>query len=449
MKQTYINQLKGHIGESVTLKGWLYNKRSSGKLVFLQFRDGTGIVQCVVFKPNDEALYDLADSIGQESSIIVTGTVKEDTRSTLGVEVDVTGLEVLQNVHDYPITPKEHGTEFLMDNRHLWIRSKKQYAVLKIRHTVIKAVRDFFDDGGFTLADTPIFTPAACEGTTTLFEVDYFGDEKAYLTQSGQLYNEATAAAFGKSYAFGPTFRAEKSKTRRHLTEFWMVEPEVAYASYEDMMDLGEAMILKVVERVLTDRQEELKTLERDTTVLEAINSPFPRLHYDDAVKMLQDRGRPAREFSTGDQEETHADETSAFQWGGDFGAPDETYLSSQFGKPVFVHHFPAAIKGFYFEVDKDRPECALGIDLLAPEGYGEIIGGGERAANLDYLIEQLKHHGLDQATFEWYLDLRRYGSVPHAGFGMGIERCTAWMAGIEHVRETIPFPRMLYRLRP
>ncbi|MGE3465438.1 MAG: asparagine--tRNA ligase [Pyrinomonadaceae bacterium] len=453
MAQTYINHLQDHIGESVTLKGWLYNKRSSGKLVFLQLRDGTGIVQGVVFKPNDEALYDLADSLGQESSIIVTGTVKEDKRSSLGVELDVTGLEVVQNTRDYPITPKEHGTEFLMDNRHLWIRSKKQHAVLKIRHTVIKAVRDFFDNDGFTLADTPIFTPAACEGTTTLFEVDYFDDQKAYLTQSGQLYNEATAAAFGKSYAFGPTFRAEKSKTRRHLTEFWMVEPEVAYAGYEDMMDLGERMILSIVERVLTDRQEELKTLERDTTILEAINSPFPRLHYDDAVKMLQARNADAPVRNEGDaRTPEEADEgvrVPRFEWGGDFGAPDETYLSNQFGKPVFVHHFPAAIKGFYFEIDKDRPECALGIDLLAPEGYGEIIGGGERAANLEYLEKQIASHGLPRESFEWYLDLRRYGSVPHAGFGMGIERCTAWMAGIEHVRETIPFPRMLYRLRP
>ena len=436
MKQTYINQLKDHIGQEVTLKGWLYNKRSSGKLVFLQLRDGTGIVQCVVFKPNDERLFDLADSLGQESSIIVTGTVKEDTRSAIGVELDVTGLEVLQNVHDYPITPKEHGTEFLMDHRHLWIRSRKQYAVLKIRHTVIKASRDYFDNNGFTLADTPIFTPAACEGTTTLFEVDYFGDQKAYLTQSGQLYNEATAAAFGKSYAFGPTFRAEKSKTRRHLTEFWMLEPEVAYAGYEDMMDLGEGLILAIVERVLTDRQEELKILERDITKLEAIAAPFPRLHYDDAVKMLRE-GHAKGEIENN------------FEWGGDFGAPDETYLSSQFGKPVFVHHFPAAIKGFYFEVDKDRPELALGIDLLAPEGYGEIIGGGERAASLKYLEKQLAAHNLPREAFEWYLDLRRYGSVPHAGFGKGIERCTAWMAGIEHVRETIPFPRMLNRLTP
>lgn len=436
MTQRYINQLKDHIGETVTLKGWLYNTRSSGKLVFLQLRDGTGIVQCVVFKGNDEEVFEKAKTLGQESSIIITGSVKADERSSIGVELDVKDVEVLQNVHDYPITPKEHGTEFLMDNRHLWIRSKKQHAVLKVRHTVIKAVRDYFDDNGFTLADTPIFTPAACEGTTTLFEVDYFDDQKAYLTQSGQLYNEATAAAFGKSYAFGPTFRAEKSKTRRHLTEFWMVEPEVAYAGYEDMMDLGEGLILAIVTRVLNDRQDELKTLERDTTILEAINAPFPRLHYDEAVKALQS-GHAKGELENN------------FEWGGDFGAPDETYLSSQFGKPVFVHHFPTAIKGFYFEVDKDRPECALGIDLLAPEGYGEIIGGGQRAHSLEYMENQIEAHGLPRESFEWYLDLRRYGSVPHSGFGMGIERTVAWMCGIEHVRETIPFPRMLYRLKP
>src|SRR5829696_7467398 len=436
MNQTYINQLKDHVGEDVTLKGWLYNTRSSGKLVFLQLRDGTGIVQCVVFKGNDEAVFEKAKALGQESSLIVRGTVKTDERSSLGVELDVKDVEVLQNVHEYPITPKEHGTEFLMDNRHLWIRSKKQHAVLKVRHTVIKATRDYFDDNGFTLADTPIFTPAACEGTTTLFEVDYFGDDKAYLTQSGQLYNEATAAAFGKSYAFGPTFRAEKSKTRRHLTEFWMVEPEVAYATYEDMMELGEGMILALVDRVLSERQEELKTLERDVALLEGIKAPFPRVHYDKAVEMLQEG-------------HTKGELENNFEWGGDFGAPDETYLSSRFGLPVFVHHFPTAIKGFYFEVDEDRPECALGIDLLAPEGYGEIIGGGERAASLDYLIAQLEAHNLPRESFEWYLDLRRFGSVPHSGFGMGIERCTAWMCGIEHVRETIPFPRMLYRLKP
>jgi asparaginyl-tRNA synthetase len=436
MSQTYINQLKDHIGEEVTLKGWLYNTRSSGKLVFLQLRDGSGIVQCVVFKGNDEAVFEKAKSLGQESSLIVRGTVKADERSAIGVEIDVKDIEVIQNVHDYPITPKEHGTEFLMDNRHLWIRSKKQNAILKVRHTIIRAVRDYFDNNGFILADTPIFTPAACEGTTTLFEVDYFGDDKAYLTQSGQLYNEATAAAFGKSYAFGPTFRAEKSKTRRHLTEFWMVEPEVAYATYEDMMVLGEGLILAIVQRVLNDRQDELKTLERDTSVLEAIAAPFPRLHYDDAVELLQ-QGHAKGELE------------NKFEWGGDFGAPDETYLSNQFGQPIFVHHFPAAIKGFYFEVDKDDPKYALGIDLLAPEGYGEIIGGGERAASLEYLEKQLEAHNLPRESFEWYLDLRRYGSVPHSGFGMGIERTVAWMCGIEHVRETIPFPRMLYRLKP
>ena len=436
MDQVYINQLKDHIGKEVTLKGWLYNTRSSGKLVFLQLRDGTGIVQCVVFKGNNEEVFEKAKALGQESSLIVHGTVKEDTRSPIGVEVDVKDIDVIQNVHDYPITPKEHGTEFLMDHRHLWIRSRKQNAVLKVRHTVIKAVRDYFDSNGFILADTPIFTPAACEGTTTLFEVDYFGDTKAYLTQSGQLYNEATAAAFGKSYAFGPTFRAEKSKTRRHLTEFWMVEPEVAYATYEDMMDLGEGLILFIIQRVLADRRAELETLERDISKLESVKSPFPRLHYDDCVKMLREG------FEKGELE-------NKFEWGGDFGAPDETYLSNQFGQPIFVHHFPTAIKGFYFETDPDRPETALGIDLLAPEGYGEIIGGGQRSDSLEYLEKQIEAHDLPKDAFDWYLDLRRYGTVPHSGFGMGIERTVAWLCGIEHVRETIPFPRMLYRLKP
>jgi len=437
MNQTYINELKNHIGEEVVLKGWLYNSRSSGKLAFLQLRDGTGIVQCVVFKPNDEALFESAKSLGQESSIIVTGRVKEDTRSAIGVELDVTNLEIIQNASEYPITPKEHGTEFLMDNRHLWIRSKKQNAVLKVRHTVVKATRDFFDNNGFILADTPIFTPAACEGTTTLFEVDYFEDDKAYLTQSGQLYNEATVASLGRSYAFGPVFRAEKSKTRRHLTEFWMVEPEMAYAHLADVMDLGEGLINRIVERVLADRQEELKILERDATKLESIpNNKFPRVHYDEAVKILQSG------FEKGELENN-------FEWGGDFGAPDETYIADQFSQPVFVHHFPAVIKAFYFERDAERPELALGADLLAPEGYGEIIGGGERAFDLEFLEKQLEAHNLPRESFEWYLDLRRFGSVPHAGFGMGVERATAWMCGIEHVRETIPFPRMLYRLKP
>jgi asparaginyl-tRNA synthetase len=436
MKQTYINELKNHIGEEITLKGWLYNSRSSGKLVFLQLRDGTGIVQCVVFKGNSEEVFEKAKPLGQESSLIVTGTVKTDERSAIGVEIDVKDVEVLQNAHEYPITPKEHGTEFLMDNRHLWIRSKKQHAVLKVRHTVVKATRDYLDNNGFVLCDTPIFTPAACEGTTTLFEVDYFDDNKAYLTQSGQLYNEATAAAFGRTYCFGPVFRAEKSKTRRHLTEFWMVEPEMAFAHLEDAMELGEGMIAYIVGKVLEDRQEELKVLERDVSKLEAIIPPFPRVHYDDAVKMLQE-GHAAGEMENN------------FEWGGDFGAPDETYLSNRYGKPIFVHHFPAAIKAFYFERDKDRPELALGADLLAPEGYGEVIGGGERATDLAFLEEQIKAHNLPQDAFEWYLDLRRYGTMPHAGFGMGVERCTAWMCGIEHVRESIPFPRMLYRLKP
>lgn len=436
MNQTYINELKNHIGEEVTLKGWLYNSRSSGKLVFLQLRDGTGIVQCVVFKGNNEEVFEKTKALGQESSLIVRGLVKEDTRSPIGVEIDVRDVEVLQNASDYPITPKEHGTEFLMDNRHLWIRSRKQNAVLKVRHTVIKATRDYFDNNGFILADTPIFTPNACEGTTTLFEVDYFGDEKAYLTQSGQLYNEATAAAFGKSYAFGPVFRAEKSKTRRHLTEFWMVEPEMAYATLDDIMNVGEELILYIVERVLNDRQEELKTLERDVSRLEAIAKPFPRVHYDEAVRILQEG------FQKGELENN-------FEWGGDFGAPDETFISKQFDAPVFVHHFPAVIKAFYFERDPERPELALGADLLAPEGYGEIIGGGERARDLEFLEKQIEEHNLPREAFEWYLDLRRFGAVPHAGFGMGIERCTAWMCGIEHVRETIPFPRMLYRLNP
>ncbi len=437
MKQTYIESLKDQIGQKVTLKGWLYNSRSSGKLVFLELRDGSGIVQCVVFKGNvSEDTFEAAKSLGQESSLIVTGTVKEDARSPIGVEVDVKDLEILQNATDYPITPKEHGTEFLMDHRHLWIRSKKQHAVLRVRHSVIKATRDYFDGLGFILADTPIFTPAACEGTTTLFEVDYFDDDKAYLTQSGQLYNEATAAAFGRSYAFGPTFRAEKSKTRRHLTEFWMVEPEVAYANLDDMMDLGEGLILAIIARVLAERGPELETLERDVSKLESISTGFPRLHYDKAVELLQEG------FEKGALE-------NKFEWGGDFGAPDETYLSNRFGQPIFVHRFPAAIKGFYFERDSERPELALGIDLLAPEGYGELIGGGERASDLEFLEKQLEEHDLPREAFEWYLDLRRFGTVPHAGFGMGIERCVSWICGIEHVRETIPFPRMLYRLRP
>jgi asparaginyl-tRNA synthetase len=437
LPQTLISELPAHIGEEVTLKGWLYNMRSSGKLLFPQLRDGSGIAQCVVARNSvSPEVWDALKPLGQESSLVVTGRVREDARAPGGVEIDVAGAYVLQNAHDYPITPKEHGTEFLLDHRHLWLRSKKQHAVLKVRHAVVKAVRDFLDNGGFTLCDTPIFTPAACEGTSTLFEVEYFGDEKAYLTQSGQLYNEATAAAFGKVYCFGPTFRAEKSKTRRHLTEFWMLEPEMAYATLDDVMDLAERCLSYIAARVLETRQEELKTLERDTSRLESIVPPFPRLHYDDAAKMLQEG------FEQGALE-------NKFEWGGDLGAPDETYLSSKFGKPVMVHHYPAAVKAFYMKRDPERDEIALGVDVLAPEGYGEVIGGGERSTSLEFLEDQIAAHGLPKEAFEWYLDLRRYGSVPHGGFGMGIERVTAWMCGIEHIREAIPFPRMLYRLKP
>jgi asparaginyl-tRNA synthetase len=437
MNQTYIRDVSKHVGEEITLKGWLYNMRSSGKLMFPQVRDGSGIVQGVVFKKNvPEQVWNDFEKLTQESSIIVTGKVRVDERAPGGYELDVTGVEVLQIAHDYPITPKEHGVEFLMDNRHLWLRSKRQHSILSIRAEVIRAVRDFFDSNGFLLMDTPIFTPAACEGTTTLFEVDYFDDAKAYLTQSGQLYNEATAAAFGKVYCFGPTFRAEKSKTRRHLTEFWMVEPEVAYAELDDIMNLAEEFITFIVHRVLENRRKELAELERDISKLEQIAPPFPRLQYDDAVKMLQEA------HAKGELQER-------FEWGGDFGAPDETYLSSQFDRPVMVHRYPAAVKAFYMKPDPERPELALCVDVLASEGYGEVIGGGQRADDLEYLLKQIQAHGLPEEAFDWYLDLRKYGTFPHGGFGMGIERCTAWLCGVEHIRETIPFPRMLYRLKP
>ncbi|HEX6622842.1 MAG TPA: asparagine--tRNA ligase, partial [Pyrinomonadaceae bacterium] len=437
MQQVYINQLSRHAGEEVTLRGWLYNMRSSGKLMFPQLRDGTGIVQCVVVKKEvAPEVWETLEGIGQESALEVTGAVREDSRAPGGYELSVTGTRVLQRAEGYPITPKEHGTEFLMDHRHLWLRSRRQHAILLVRHTVINAVRDFLNRDGFVLCDTPILTPAACEGTTTLFEVDYFDDEKAYLSQSGQLYNEATAAAFGKVYCFGPTFRAEKSKTRRHLTEFWMVEPEMAYATLDDVMDLSERFLSYIAARVLEERQEELKVLERDPAKLEGIVPPFPRLQYDDAVKMLQEG------HARGQLEQR-------FEWGGDFGAPDETYISGHYDKPVMVHRYPAAVKAFYMARDPERDDLALGVDVLAPEGYGEVIGGGERATSLAFLEEQIRVHELPREAFEWYLDLRRYGSVPHAGFGMGIERCVTWMCGTEHVRETIPFPRMLYRLRP
>jgi asparaginyl-tRNA synthetase len=437
MQKVYINQLSRHVAEEVTVQGWVYNTRSSGKLMFPQLRDGTGVVQCVVLKKGvAPEVWDALGRAGQESAVTVRGSVRADERAPGGFEIDVADAQVSQHVEGYPITPKEHGTEFLMDHRHLWLRSRRQHAILLVRHTVINAVREFLNREGFILCDTPILTPAACENTTTLFEVDYFEDEKAYLSQSGQLYNEATAAAFGRVYCFGPTFRAERSKTRRHLTEFWMVEPEMAYATLDDVMDLSERFLSSIAARVLEERREELKVLERDAAKLEAIVPPFPRVQYDEAVKLLHE-GHERGELE------------QRFEWGGDFGAPDETYISSRFDKPVMVHRYPVAVKAFYMKRDPERDDLALGVDVLAPEGYGEIIGGGERATSLEFLEEQIKAHELPREVFEWYLDLRRYGSVPHAGFGMGIERCVAWMCGIEHVRETIPFPRMLYRVRP
>ena len=428
---TTIEKIGEHVGQTVTIKGWLHNRRSSGKIHFLTVRDGSGFLQVVMGKRDvDEATFQKADHLGQESAVIVTGSVKSEPRAVGGYEMIASGLDVVNEAHDYPITPKEHGVDYLMDRRHLWIRAERQTAILRVRHEIIDAVRDFFNSQGFILADTPIFTPAACEGTTTLFPVEYFENEKAYLTQSGQLYNEANAMALGKVYAFGPTFRAEKSKTRRHLTEFWMVEPEMAYADLNDVITLAEGLITSVVGRVLERRQKELKTLERDTTKLEAVKAPFPRLKYDEAAKILLDKGLP-------------------FQVGGDLGGTDETVLSEQFDRPVCVTHYPAAIKAFYMKPDPNEPDKALCVDVLAPEGYGEIIGGGQRLDDLDLLLQRIKEHNLPQESFEWYLDLRRYGSVPHGGFGMGIERCVSWICGLEHVRETIPYPRMLYRIYP
>jgi asparaginyl-tRNA synthetase len=431
MAHVYIEDIGKHEGEEVTIKGWLSNRRSSGKIHFLTVRDGSGFIQAVMSKAavGDE-VFKAADHLSQETSIIVAGTARADKRAPSGYEIDVKSLEVVGESHDYPITPKEHGVDFLLDRRHLWIRSERQQAILRIRHEIISAVRDFFNNRGFILADTPIFTPAACEGTTTLFPAQYFEDQTAYLTQSGQLYNEANAMALGRVYCFGPTFRAEKSKTRRHLTEFWMVEPEVAYADLNDVMALAEDLVVSLVSRVLEKRRRELTIIERDVSKLEAVQKPFPRISYDDAVKTLQGKGL-------------------AIQWGGDFGGPDETTLSEEYDRPLLVHRYPAAIKAFYMKPDPDRADLALGVDMLAPEGYGEIIGGGERLADLDLLLQRIKEHNLPQEAFEWYLDLRRYGTVPHGGFGMGIERVVAWICKLEHVRETIPYPRMLYRLYP
>ena len=436
---TTIAQIGQHEGQEVTIRGWLYNMRESGKLLFPIFRDGSGLIQGVVPK-NAVApeVFDALKSLTQESSVIVTGKVRADKRAPGGFELDVSGVQVVQRGPDtdpYPISLKEHGVDFLMDHRHLWLRTPRQAAILRTRATIIKAARDFFDERGFTLTDPPILTPAACEGTSTLFPVQYF-DEEAYLTQSGQLYIEATAMALGKVYSFGPTFRAEKSKTRRHLTEFWMVEPEVAYAELDDIMQLAEQYITFIVKRCLESRRADLVTIGRDIEKLEKIDTPFPRISYDEAVKMLQE-GHAKGELE------------NRFEWGGDFGSPDETYISSKFDRPVMVHRYPAVVKAFYMEPDPQRPDVALCVDVLAPEGYGEIIGGSQRMGNYEALLKRIHEHDLPEEAFKWYLDLRKFGGVPHSGFGMGIERAVAWICGLDHVRETIPFPRMLHKIYP
>jgi asparaginyl-tRNA synthetase len=432
MSQVSVEELGKHVGETVTLRGWLYHRRSSGKLHFLEVRDGSGTVQCVVFKGNvPPDTFALSDHIPQESSLEVTGTVKEHGRIAGQYEVDAKEVKLIGSVaQEYPIGPKEHGTDFLMDHRHLWLRSRRQHAAIRVRHTIIKAVRDFFDGRGFTLVDAPILTSNACEGTSSLFETDYHGD-KAYLTQSGQLYMEAAAAAFGRVYCFGPTFRAEKSRTRRHLAEFWMVEPEVAFMDLDGDMRLAEDFIAYVVGRVLDGRGEELKVLERNTTALEMVQTPFPRITYPQAIEILQGSGHP--EAKVGD----------------DFGGDEETVISQRFDRPVIVHRYPAELKAFYFKRDPTDDRFTLNMDVLAPEGYGEIVGGGQREDDLATLEASLERHRLPRPAFEWYLDVRRYGTFPHAGFGLGIERTVAWICGLPHVRETIPFPRMLSRLSP
>ncbi len=430
----YISDLKNYVGKTVELKGWAYNTRSSGKVKFLELRDGTGIVSCVYYKGSEpgqcsEEAWNHFEQVTQESTVKVTGVVKQHPKNPNVFEIGAEALEVLHRTVDYPITPKDHGIDFLMDNRHLWLRSKRQTAILHVRHEIVKAVRDFFDGRGFTLTDAPIFTPSACEGTSTLFETQYF-DEKAYLSQSGQLYMEATAAALGKVYCFGPTFRAEKSKTRRHLIEFWMVEPEVAFNDIYDNMELAEQFIEYIVQRVITNRADELKALERDISKLAPIKGPFPRVHYDEAAQIIKK-------------------ENPAFIIGDDFGGTDETIISSKFEKPVFVHHYPAAIKAFYMKEDPTQPGKSMSCDLLATEGYGEIIGGGQREDNLDILLRKIKEHDLKEKDFAWFLDLRRFGTFQHAGFGLGIERTVAWICGLPHVRETIPFPRLYGRSYP
>ena len=422
-----------HVGRWVTLRGWLYNMRESGKLLFPIFRDGTGVMQGVLSLKEQPEAFAALKGLPQESSVIVTGKIQTEPRAPGGCEIHISGIEVVQRVADsnpYPIQLKEHGVDFLLDQRHLWIRTPRQASILRIRAEAIRAARNYMDDLGYTLTDAPIFTPAACEGTTTLFEVNYIDDQKAYLTQSGQLYVEATAAALGKVYTFGPTFRAEKSKTRRHLTEFWMLEPEAAYAHLEDMIELGEGLVSTMVQAVVKNRARELATLGREVAKLEKIVPPFPQITYDDAIHVLQKAGNPAK-------------------WGDDFGGDEETLISKQFEKPVIIHRYPAAMKAFYMATDPARPELALSFDMIAPEGFGEIIGGGERQSSYETLLQRLREHNLPEEAFQWYLDLRRYGSVPHAGFGLGLERTVAWICGTEHIREVIPFPRMLYRVYP
>ncbi len=425
-----IRDAASHVGEAVEIRGWVTHRRSSGKIQFIVVRDGSGEMQCVAgVRDLPAEQWEASQAITQESAVVLRGTLKADARQVGGVELGIQSLAVVSVAAEYPISPKEHGVDFLMDHRHLWLRSSRQQAALRIRAEIVAAFREFMNAEGFILVDAPIFTPSACEGTTTLFETQYF-DDKAYLTQSGQLYMEAAAMAFGRVYCFGPAFRAEKSKTRRHLIEFWMMEPEWAFATLEDVIALEERLLVATVQRVLERRGEDLKVLERDTTKLERVQGPFPRIHYDDAVKMLHDAGLP-------------------FEYGNDFGAPDETELSGRYDTPIFVTNYPAAVKAFYMEPDPANPQLSLSCDCLAPEGYGEIIGGGQRMSSLDLLTRRIDEHGLPQEAFEWYKDLRRYGSVPHAGFGIGVERTLAWIAGLDHVRESIPFPRMLYRLTP
>jgi asparaginyl-tRNA synthetase len=428
----YVQDLAGHVGQEVELAGWVYAKRSSGKLIFLELRDGTGIAQCVLFKPEvSPELFESSKHLGQEASVRVTGRVRAHERRPGEFEVALSAVQLIaQPAQEYPISPKDHGVDFLMDHRHLWLRSRRQHAILRVRAEIVAAIRDYFDSHGFTLIDAPIFTPSACEGTSTLFETDFHGDP-VYLTQSGQLYMEAAAAAFGRAYCFGPTFRAEKSKTRRHLAEFWMVEPEVAFMDLQGDADLAEDFLVSVVSRVLDKRREELVTLERDTTALQRVQKPFPRIRYADAIKILEDAKHPGARY------------------GDDFGGDEETVISSRFDRPVIVTHYPRSLKAFYFKSDPTDPGLALNMDVLAPEGYGEIVGGGQREDSLETLEKMIAEHKLPKEAFEWYLDLRRYGTFPHAGFGLGLERTVAWICGLEHVRETSPFPRMLTRIRP